>query len=70
MTEELTDKLDTDLAMLRKAFNDRIVFVFASFPCVTRPLTRNQLLPATSGDLRYCGRSSVGWFCRGCHGID
>lgn len=41
ITEEPTDKLDADLAVLRKVFNDRIVCVFVPSPCATRSLTRN-----------------------------
>lgn len=68
ITEELTDKLDADIAVLRKVFNDRIVSVFAPFPRATRSLTRNQLLPATPRDLRYGGRSPMGGLSRRCHG--
>lgn len=31
ITEEITEKLDADIAMLRKVFNDRIVSAFAFF---------------------------------------
>lgn len=44
--EEQTDKLDADLAVLRKAFNDRIVLVFLFFLRATRSFTASPAISA------------------------